>query len=332
MTVLSSTNKSEQYIIGGLTVQVNSEGDGLHRQGSGAFENYFYARDLSLSVGTPDITIFFRPYSDRLRNLPDSPETVYSSSVMEILRRGSQVFVLIDNGMFMLDLDACVGSAFVSPDFWKEQGKAIQEFLVLSMLWLFHRLCRYSLHANSVVRDGICIVIVGKSGSGKSTTGLNLISCGWDYLSDDVNLIRQVSDGVEIMPLQRGFSVNPDIVNYHAQLTEYMHSASRNGDKRMIDISQVYPGRLVENAIPQIILFPEITPGADSSVAAIDRTSAFINLMENSGGIMADREMAAGQMKLLKSMVDQTRWFRLLAGRDVYELPEKISDLLDPVL
>ncbi|MBE9540782.1 MAG: hypothetical protein IMF01_00565 [Proteobacteria bacterium] len=56
-----------------------------------------------------------------------------------------------------------------------------------------------------------------------------------------------------------------------------------------------------------------------------------ILLIDNSGGIMVDKDKVVKQIEVLKQLVYQTDSYELIAGRDLYEKPEKISEVLSGV-
>ena len=58
------------------------------------------------------------------------------------------------------------------------------------------RLSSESLHASTVAREGRAVVIVGRSGSGKSDLALRLLDRGFSLVSDDRTLVRRDGDGL----------------------------------------------------------------------------------------------------------------------------------------
>ena len=86
--------------------------------------------------------------------------------------------------------------------------------------------------------------------------------------------------------------------------------------------------RFLPSCFPKVLIFPKVVSQGKSRLIPIDGTKALILLAENSGGIMVDKEMVVKQMEVLKGLVYQTSSYQLLAGRDLYEEPEKISRVL----
>lgn len=50
---------------------------------------------------------------------------------------------------------------------------------MVSLLWLLRNHGLYALHANALVKDKVGILLVGHTGSGKTTAALSLIRQGW---------------------------------------------------------------------------------------------------------------------------------------------------------
>jgi len=199
---------------------------------------------------------------------------------------------------------------------------------MLSLLWLLRKHGLYGLHGNALVKDGSGILLVGSTCSGKSTTALSLVRNGWQYLSDDVTLLRQSHQGVEAIALQKGFSIDPRLASHYPELEESLRTSSSNGLKRLIDLNTVYPGKHVPRCIPDFLIFPSIVHQEQSQLIPLDNVAALIDLSRNCGGIFVDRDMVELQMEVLKQLVYQTSCYQLLAGRDLHEEPQRVADVL----
>ena len=64
----------------------------------------------------------------------------------------------------------------------------------------------------------------------------------------------------------------------------------------------------------------------------IEETGAMILLMQNSGGILVDKQKSRKQSEIIKLLVQQTSAYQLFAGRDLHKEPEKISDILSEIM
>lgn len=76
---------------------------------------------------------------------------------------------------------------------------------------------RILLHAAAVGWEGKGVLIVGRSGSGKSTFSVSCLTAGLDFVSDDYTLVS-ASGPLQAMPLYTSVAVNPDMYHKLPQL------------------------------------------------------------------------------------------------------------------
>jgi hypothetical protein len=71
-----------------------------------------------------------------------------------------------------------------------------EDITYTSLAPLLRRNGYFLLHAFAAARDGQAALLVGASGSGKTTTGLSLLLAGWQLLSNDVVLLQARPEGI----------------------------------------------------------------------------------------------------------------------------------------
>ena len=76
---------------------------------------------------------------------------------------------------------------------------------------------RILLHAAAVGWKGKGVLIVGRSGSGKSTFSVSCLTAGLDFVSDDYTLVSAAGP-LRAMPLYTSVAVNPDMYSKLPQL------------------------------------------------------------------------------------------------------------------
>lgn len=340
MTIISS------YSISGMNVQVECEDNWLTQRVIGAIDDYFFMTE-GITPDSHSITLRFKN-NDFSIKAPEKAQELYVSSSLRVLRDGDFCYLVGGDSLFQLDLRSGIGMGLLDSNFWERSMKSKQDFLMLSLLWLLRPHGLYALHANGLVGDKIAdsqkpslwipdwsgdtpdpgILFAGSSGSGKSTLSLSLIRQGWGYLSDDVILLKHNPEGIEAVAFQRGFSFDQNLANHYPELDKPLESCCLNGQKRFLDINFIYPDRFQSSCFPNVLIFPNIVSQEKSQLIPIDRARALILLIENSGGIMVDKEMVVKQMGVLKQLVYKTSSYQLLLGRDLYEEPERISEIL----
>ena len=66
----------------------------------------------------------------------------------------------------------------------------------------------------------------------------------------------------------------------------------------------------------------------ESNLFTLDGTSALTKLMKQSASLFLNRRDPQSHLETLKGLVQQSDSYQLLAGRDLYEEPWKITDML----
>lgn len=171
-------------------------------------QSYYNIFQENICVQTPDISI--NNYCDFILNTYSRP---YLSDCSNI-----QVKPLKNNN-FQVLINEQIGQLSVRSRVWGR--KNIVEYKidelpkVLSYFAIQHALRKetssYKFHSCGVCKNGSGILIIGSSGSGKSTFTLELVANHrWKFLSDDCGM---VSNNLEIQPINRAISHDDEIVN-----------------------------------------------------------------------------------------------------------------------
>jgi len=237
------------------------------------------------------------------------------------LRSGAS-FLAID-----LSADRAVGS--LSDSFLHSPLEEQRGLLLFALLMLLSRHGLYPLHAGGVWHAGCGFLLVGSSGCGKTTLTGALTRCGWHYLSDDSALLRWGPRGVEAVAFGRPFHCTPAMLGHFPELAR--HAQPAVSEKRLVDVSSVYPGRFCGRFRPGVILFPEITPEPDSRLIPLDCTATLVGLLRQGAGLLHSRESTAAQTAVLNHLVQSARGFRLLHGADVHRNPARLAAMLQRV-
>ncbi|MDQ1486107.1 MAG: HPr Serine kinase C-terminal domain [Actinomycetota bacterium] len=80
---------------------------------------------------------------------------------------------------------------------------------------------RLVAHGAAVGRGGDAVLLLGSSGSGKSTSAYLASRGGWSLLADDLVVVRRTASGVEAVGVHRAIAVPPDIADDDAADIEH---------------------------------------------------------------------------------------------------------------
>ena len=94
------------------------------------------------------------------------------------------------------------------------------------------------------------------------------------------------------------------------------------------DISKIIPHSHIPSAKPDVIIFPRIISDNTSEIKPLGYLEVYKRLL---GQIILaiDNDIAKKQLHVLELLVKQTKGFELLSGRDLYENPCSIINIMD---
>jgi hypothetical protein len=246
------------------------------------------------------------------------------------LEHGDDFYLTEGTSLLHLQPGEGQGIAQLIPAFVQQPQLLRQQFWAVGLLKLLRPLGLYGLHAAGMVSHPNCsLLLVGGSGSGKSTLTIGLVQQGWGYLSDDALLLRQQPEGVEALAFRQPFSIDAAVSAAYTGLPLGEAGEHPSGKrKRRVDIQAVYAGQYRSRCRPGVLLFPRIVAHPHSTLRPLDRLSALMFLLAQSGPHLFDRHTMASHLETLKELVQQTVRYELRAGRDLYQQPRRLVRLL----
>ncbi|HEY5837682.1 MAG TPA: hypothetical protein VIT19_01525 [Pyrinomonadaceae bacterium] len=189
----------------------------------------------------------------------------------------------------------------------------------------------YEMHSGAVVepQTGRGVLFAGASGSGKSTLTLQLVANGWQYLTDDVLLLKSVGGMMKAYPVRRAFAVTRSTVDASGSRARaaFANADWSNGLKKSFMPQECFPGAFSPNCEPRSIFFPTITEEDQSVVRRLTRSETMIQLIKLCPWSCYDPVTSPGHLHALSSLARQCAGFMLLAGRDLLRDPARASDL-----
>lgn len=254
-------------------------------------------------------------------------EWVYAAAGLSVFATETGFYLTCADSHIIIDTKKLKAEAFLATDFWSQSLYAQREFLLLSLLMLMRPKGLYGLHACGLVKGGIGLLLVGSSGSGKTTTSLNLINSGWQFLSDDAVLLREIADDIEALAFRKGFSVLPDGLRHFSHKDISLEFDDPEG-KKVINLAPTFGAGFRQSCRPQLIVFPKLGVSGETRLVELSPAKALILLAQQSAGIMTEAGVSARQLQLLSQLLKQARAYEVQLAKDALDEPGLVSDLL----
>ncbi len=190
--------------------------------------------------------------------------------------------------------------------------------------WFVFRYANHLLviHAATLERDGVGLVMPAHSGSGKSTLAAALAHAGWRLFSDEQALIQPESG--ELLPHPRPISLKGDsipVIRKFAPEARFGPVVYHRKDRRLI--GHVKPPidaveRMDQPAMPGLILFPTYKPGSQTILTPVLQADSFIRVAQTS---LNYSKLHRRGFNALRNVIDRCQSYELTYSN----LPEAVD-------
>ena len=217
--------------------------------------------------------------------------------------------------------------------FWVRDGDQIPfwetaaPLRILLHWWLGSRGLHYT-HGAVVGIPAAGALLVGKGGSGKSTTALACLDSALSYVGDDYCLLSEPPNP-QAYSLYSSAKLKPDNTRL-PHLLPLVHNQQRQPDEKpFILLHQHFPEKLVPSLPLKMILVPQVTGRVDTEIHPVKGAAALLALAPSTifqlpGGTSAKfKEMAA--------LVRDIPCYTLALGTDLEQIPQVILTALSVV-
>lgn len=238
---------------------------------------------------------------------------------------GSVAVVDLSTGHLRLTLNSQVFDAPYST--WSDLVAA-----PLAAAWRHHGF--YPLHAAAVsFDDGCAPLMIGASGSGKTTTSLALLKGGGTWRSDDKVLLHTAAGTIVAASLYANTNLAPATIAAHDALHFALTRPPINetNDKRPCLLTEVSDAVDLTPFMPTALLFPRQVPRAASTLRRLDELDTLMRVSAQSPASGA-RGRVRHQHEQLVALARRVPAWEIEAGADVLQSPAAFSDRVRTVL
>lgn len=239
--------------------------------------------------------------------------------VLAAFNRGTGVFTLLDTlsgyGIYWL-VDA----------HHQPQYDASSPLRILLHWWMRERNYQY-IHAGAVGNNHGAVLLVGKGGSGKSTSTMASLLGGLGYVGDDYVLLEH-GDTPYVHNLYQSGKLN---TKHLAQSFPELESAvwgyttpDRN-DKAIMMLSDHFPGQIISGIPVLAIVFPQVTNGA-TRLREADSHTGLRALLPST--VRQLPSMRPQDIQRLAVYAERLPSYVLEVGEDIRSVPSVLQELL----
>lgn len=183
----------------------------------------------------------------------------------------------------------------------------------------------FLVHAFAVAKNDGAVLLVGASGSGKTTTGLNLTLRGWSYLANDVVLIKEDDGLICAWPTPGGIGIDTRSYPFLRNLPGKQQENSEHHGKRYLPAKNFVAGWAVSPAPIVRILFPVLEESCEIDLVPLPDAVTAARLMEESIDRWDPTNLET-HMRILNVLSRQVKGFDLRLNRDLEKLPAILDE------
>jgi hypothetical protein len=212
---------------------------------------------------------------------------------------------------------------------------AFEDVLMISLAPLYRRRGWFPLHAFAALApNGKAALITGEMGSGKTTTGLALLSAGWKLLSNDSPLLSLQEGLVRVLAYPGRLSAFDDSLARFEGLKKFIPSeakvtATSKLQKRIFRAEEAFSKPWASVGMAGGVFFPQVVPGlTQSELVEVAPKAAVLQLMPQAIEGW-DKATIGHNLHLLSKLVEQTPCYVLRLSLQVEQLPALIAEGMD---
>lgn len=291
----------------------------------------------SLSVGSQIVD--FKIQLDLLNSLPDLPSAPpifvdeptanNDNALISVYQLNQERFLLHyhDGALVEIPLTSPPNRPTIIKGSMTPTGLAhgrLEDLTFTSLAAGLRRRGLYLVHAFVASKNGRALLISGASGSGKTSTGLNLLLNGWQLLANDVVMLERRDDGIFALPTPGGVNIRPPTFEQLPKLKHLLADPALPQMSVTLSSHKLIQGKWAEPAKVAWLCFPQIEQRPSTTLAPQNRAVALVRLMQESVDRW-DETAVPKHITFLEKLCQQTAVYDLQLGQDFSEMIGRIE-------
>jgi hypothetical protein len=317
--------RSQDFALGGLVLRMEFAGRGLAGPMAAPFQH------LRLGAqAAPDLVI--RAWDSESTGVPlpsalPSPGSIYAQSLPAMSDEGARRWTYFrpDPGLTVYDSPTRTGTYWVPAASCLTYGDVAGGFRAI-IAWAMAERGQQFLHSAAVAWDGRCALVVGASGSGKSSTALACLLAGMEYLGDD-HCLLELAVPPRVHSVYAAAKLHDAQLGRFPELNAYVVNPGRVAPEKGVAI--LYPafaGQLPVERPLAAVLVPSITGGGRTTIRPIRPAAALTALAPSTLLQMASADRAG--LSAMARLVRAVPCYLLELGTEREEIARAVREFL----
>lgn len=233
-----------------------------------------------------------------------------------------------DSGVFNIQ-----NAATATGVYWIHDAKEHPQYeqsspLRVQFSWWLRPRDRQLIHGGAVAHENGGVLLVGRSGSGKSTSCLACLKRGWQYLGDD-HLLFGLEPEPTIYNLYQSAKLNvAHLRTYFPNLVDaiYNYTTPDQHDKAILMLNDYFPGLIARECRVRAIVLPKVSSGQSSQLMEVHPQTTMAALI--SPTLIQLPPVPPHDVRKMMQLVKSVPNYRLEIGGS----PDGIPDVLAPLV
>lgn len=319
----------QDYLLGGRRVRLHFAGGALLPSLTPALAH----REVPVTSAAPDLTVCLWDGATTGVPLPTPPWATEDYRERRTVRgyndeRFQTAFDITAGSLSLLDTAThraiyATRAAAELPQY--ERGAP----LLLILHWWWRTLGWQITHAAAIGLQGQGVLLAGRGGSGKSTTALNCLAAGWQYVADDYCLLEAEPTPYAHTLFNSG-KLTTDSLTRFPELTalgrETLTPATEPSGKALVFLRECLPQQITDKLALRAVLLPRVTGTRDTQLKPASAAAGLRALAPSTIFQLANADQTA--LRTLAALVRRLPCYHLELGTELAQIPAAIERLL----